>query len=539
MAVELTNANAHMHAMVGKHADEVKALKHKIEELQGTVDAINERIEEQVRELCDHSEDDADAFSVGGSYYRRDSMGSGLSRQSSFIESPMVERSVSFTLGPRRHLPDFFAAEASTPNRGYINSTLTTPLGTAERKTGLSDDAADYEDVRVVDLNSPLPAPILNTLSPMKSALKSAQSPRARNNNAPRELDINEEESSPQFLRLCEAMQLLTTSLRHGIEEERIIRTFATGQQFRFMDQCHSDQVTIQYLEDKKEYLEEKSSSQQDSLEFAQELERKATERVTAAEVEYQAMKAQYIQSVRSEQAAQGNAAKFEQMYLDLRVQLEKARKEKKQYMDSGMDFNVRCAELEAKVDDAQEAYSVLESQFQLAQQELGVLKVEREELLKRFLRNGTYPPSTTHSSSPRASVTSSGDTTSVAADTATQSNGVDRTPARSASQSGLYVNTSAAPFSPSASFRGTVQLSLASLLPTPGGASSGAPAQSLSRAASSSTQFAPPAAPQPHVPYVPPAPQPGMYSTLSPMGKKPSEAYISLFGASPQSSNF
>ena len=43
MAVELTNANAHMHAMVGKHADEVKALKHKIEELQGTVDAINKK----------------------------------------------------------------------------------------------------------------------------------------------------------------------------------------------------------------------------------------------------------------------------------------------------------------------------------------------------------------------------------------------------------------------------------------------------------------------------------------------------------------
>lgn len=534
MAVELTNTNAHMQSMINKHADEVKSLKHKIEELQSVVDAVNERIEEQVRELCDRSEDDNDLHSVGGSYYHRDSIGSTFSRQSSFMESPMVERSVSFTLGPRRHLPDFFAAEASTPNRGYINSTLTTPLGTAERKMGLSDDAADYEDARAIDIVSPPPAPILNTLSPIKSALKSAQSPRARNNNAPRELDINEDESSPQFLRLCEAMQLLTTSLRHGIEEERIIRTFATGQQFRYMDQCHSDQVTIQYLEDKKEYLEEKASSQQDSLDFSKELERKATERVSAAEVEYQAMKAQYIQSVRNEQAAQGNAAKFEQMYLDLRVQLDKARKEKKQYMDSGLDINVKCAELEAKVDDAQESYSVLESQFQLAQQELGVLKVEREELLKRFLRNAVYPPTTPSSSSPRASVATS-DTVSLAAEStngATNGANVDRTPARSFSQASLLASTPAAPFSPTASFRGTVQLSLASLLP-----SGPPPTQSLSRAPSS-TQFVPPAAP-PHVPYVPPTPQPGMYSTLSPLGKKPSEAYISLFGATPQSANF
>lgn len=57
--------------------------------------------------------------------------------------------------------------------------------------------------------------------------------------------------------------------------------------------------------------------------------------------------------------------------------------------MDSGLDSNVRCMELEARVEEQAEAYSVLQSTLSLKEQELAVLKTERDELLKRFLRNG------------------------------------------------------------------------------------------------------------------------------------------------------
>lgn len=459
----------------------------------------------------------------------------------------MVDRSVSFTLGPRRNLPDFFSAEANnlTPNRGYINSTLTSPFGTAERKmNAISDDAADYEDVRVVDVPLPVaspPAPVLSTLSPMKSAMKVPRIERSpsfmRPQGESKHQHFSEEESSPQFLRLYAAMQLLTTSLRHGIEEERILRSFTTNQHFRSLDQCQNDQAVIQELQDKQEYLEEKSSSQQDSLDFCKELERKAGERTASLESEFQQMKTQYLQSVRNEQLALGNAAKFEQMYLDALVQLDKVRKEKKHYMDSGKDFNEKCAELQVQVEDAQEAFSVLESQYQLAEQELGVLRVERDELMKRFLRNGVYPSAPTPSSLAAVvtklslSDTITDATSASFAASATPNGAPERNLARSFSQSSQFGNMPTAPFTPSASFRASQNMNGTSMsqfnIFSPG----------LHRATSEA--LPPPPSPVPYVPYVPPEPQPGTYSTLSPHGKKLSEAYISLFGESPQSANF
>ena len=554
MAVELANVNAQMHALVGKHAEEVKGLKHKIEELQAVVDAVNQRIEEQVRELCDHEDDnDQNSLSGGSVFNRRDSFCSPYSRHGSFMESPMVERSVSFTLGPRRNLPDFFSAEANnlTPNRGYINSTLTSPSGTAERKiSAISDDAADYEDVRAVDIPVPttsLPAPVLSTLSPVKSALK--VTPRVersasfmRPQGESKQQHFSEEESSPQFLRLYAAMQLLTTSMRHGIEEERILRSFTTEQHFRSMEKSHSDQAVIQELQDRQEHLEEKASSQQDTLDFCKELERTAGERMAAVEFEFQQMKAQYLQSVRNEQVALGNAAKFEQMYLDALVQLDKVRKEKKHYMDASRDFNEKCAELQVKVDDAQEAFSVLESQYQLAQQEVGVLRVERDELMKRFFRNGVYPSAPTPRSTATVAATGTklslsdtitdGTSASYAAMTPNgHSSGPERNLARSFSQSSQFGNTFSAPFTPSSTHRTSQNFNGSSM----NNASFFSPG--LNRTASEAQL--PPPAPTPHVPYIPPEPQPGTYSTLSPHGKKLSEAYISLFGEAPQSANF
>ena len=375
MAVELSNSNAQMQAMVSKHAEETKALRRKIDELQSTVDSVNQHIEDQVRELCDRDDDDENSVGTS-SYYHRDSFGSPtFSRQSSFMDSPMVDRSVSFTLGPRRHLPDFLTTESVSPDRGYVNSTLTTP--NAEHKIDHSaDDADDYGDAQPVDLMSPIA--LLSNISPMKSALKSSAPSRAKqvakesksgafSDCGEVDGDADDEECSPQFRRLYAAMQLLTTSMRHSIDEERILRTFTTGQQFHFMDQCQSDEATIRFLEDKQEYLEEKSSSQQDSLAYSKDQERRAVERAASVEEEFLQMRAQYLQSVRNEQVAIGNAAKFEQLYLDLHIQVDKVRKEKKQYMDAGMDSSAKCAELEAKMEDLQEARSVLESELQLA----------------------------------------------------------------------------------------------------------------------------------------------------------------------------
>lgn len=578
MAVELTNANAHMHVVCTKHLEEVKALKHKIAELQGIVDAVNKHIEEQVAELCDRPEDDdgSGGFHSPSSYYYRDSMCSTYSRHDSFAGSefsPMVERGVSFILGPRRTLPEFFGDQ--TPNRDYAEA-ASTPL-TIDGATEI--DEAGVETKRDLDFS---PAPRGNHtgagVSPMKSALKNSQTKNI--NKGPLAIEtINatsapsfgtDDAPSPQFQRLYAAMKMLTTSLTHSIQEDRILRSFTLDQQFKLMDSAQTSVATIQYLEDKREYLEEKAASQQDSLQFSKDLERRTAERVAQAEAEYQQLKSQYLVCVRSEQAAMGNAAKFEQMYLDLRLQLDRVRKEKKQYMDSGMDSTVKCLELEAKIEEGVEAYSVLQSQFQLLQQELGVLKVERDELMKRFLRNGVYPPvltatSPSPSSPPGPTNQQASNNNSISHSTSNfshSSGGTSGLP-RTFSQTSVIPNTPAhktQPFSPVPSsaqapsgstpaglYRSSSHLSVSStngaggsysvsaqtpsvLARTPYSLRSPVPPSDVAGLSLKTTSFSP-------LPANHNSNSIGLYSTLTPQGK-PSEAFVSLFGSNSLSSN-
>lgn len=558
MAVELTNANAQMHVVCNKHIEEVKTLKHKIADLQGVVDAINKHIEEQVAELCDRPDDEGSGspHSPGNSsYYYRDSLGSAYSRHDSFAGdfSPMVDRGVSFYLGPRRNLPDLFGDQ--TPNRDYTEAT--TPL-TIEGATEI--DEAGNEVKRDLDF-SPAPRSHSNGVSPIKSALKSSQT---KSNTGPLAIETSagmasfglSDEPSPQFLRLHAAMSMLTTSLTHSINEDRILRNFTLDQQFKLMDRTQTDSVNIQYLEDKQEYLEEKCAAQQDSLQFSRELEGRTAERVAVAEAEYQQLKNQYLVCVRNEQAAIGNAAKFEQMYLDLRLQLDRVRKEKKHYMDSGMDTNVRCLELEAKIEEDVEAYSVLQSQFQLLEQELGVLKVERDELMKRFLRNGVYPPVLSATSpvpppSPLQQQSSTGSfngslsrgyshssvlsSAPVPASTPAQappkSQPFSPAPAAPAGMStpSLYRNysdgTNSSTSAPAPSTQQTPGTSARTPYSVRNPYSSDTPALSLK-----TTSFSP-------LPANHNSNNIGLYSTLTPQGK-PSEAFISLFGNNSLSSN-
>lgn len=553
MAVELTNANAQMHVVCNKHIEEVRTLKHKIADLQGIVDAVNKHIEEQVAELCDRPDDEGSGSpqSPGNSsYYYRDSMCSGYSRHDSFAGdfSPMVDRGVSFILGPRRNLPDLFGDQ--TPNRDYAEA-ANTPL-TIDGATEI--DEAGNEVKRDLDF-SPAPRSHSNGASPIKSALKSSQTktskgPLAIETSASAASYGLSDEPSPQFQRLYAAMSLLTTTLTHSIGEDRILRNFTMDQQFKLMDRTQTDSVTIQYLEDKQEYLEEKCAAQQDSLQFSKELEGRTAERVAVAEAEYQQLKNQYLVCVRNEQAALGNAAKFEQMYLDLRLQLDRVRKEKKQYMDSGMDTNVRCLELEAKIEEDVEAYSVLQSQFQLLEQELGVLKVERDELMKRFLRNGVYPPvlsATTTSpvppSSPLQHQSSTGSFSGTLSRGYSQASVLSSapvlasTPAQAPPKSQPFSPAPAVPASVSSPgmYRSNSQQFNNGTAQTPG-ASARTPYSARNPAASDNptlslrTTFSP-------LPANHNSNSIGLYSTLTPQGK-PSEAFISLFGNNSLSSN-
>jgi hypothetical protein len=547
--VDLTNVNAHTHVLTNKHIEETKALKHKIAELQAVVDAVNARIDEEVAEIdAVRAEEESANNSPGTPYspYCRDSILDDSSRRDSFASgdnySPML-RSVSFILGPRRSTGGSDQSDALSQVRGGPASPqrLTWNI---DRATEIDEDGYETKGD-----SSPLPASRSTpVLTPRKSALKGKSSALTVDTTAPKEASEPPQESSAQFQRIYAGMQLLTTLMSHSMNEERILRNFVVNHHAQLLDQTGSDREKIQYLADKQEYLEEKASAQQDSLDFSKDAERKASDRMAQAETECLQMRAQYLQSVRNEQGAMGTAAKFEQMYLDLRLQLDKVRKEKKHYMDSGLDSTVKFLELEAKFEEQQEALSVLQSKLELSEQELGVVKVERDELMKRFLRNGTYSSSTTSSNGTVQEASSSSPAPgAVRAPSLLRSASASSASAINAAGTALAAGYARTPVAATTPARPSYALQSPSCAPrayVPDGSlpSPGASTQSsiFSRSAFPATA----AAATSSTP-LPPPPQRtyaentyGRYSTLTPQDRQPSEAFISLFGSHSKSAS-
>jgi hypothetical protein len=558
MAADLANAHALLQSQTTKHMDEAKALRAKIAELQGIVDEVNRHVQEQVDAIeAARAAEDSDG-SMYSPYRDGPSRDASYSRQGSFCsdygDSPML-RSVSFVLSRRSHPGEagcspvrmtLEQAQAQWNGEGLSEvdepgwESKQDPLPSTGSGRGGNSGAAALTPIRSA-MKSPLATPhTTNTQSKEKLAVDPMSPPR----DAAAYWEPTDEYSA-QFRRIYAGMQLLTTLMTHNMNEERLMRNFVVPHHAQLLDQTSADRDTIVFLEGKRDGLEEKTSYQQESLEYAKESERKALERLAQADGEYRQLSAKYQQMVRCEQSALGSAAKYEQLYRDLELQVQRLRNERKHLLDTGVDNNTHCLELEARIEEHAEAYSVLQSELLRREQELSVLQAERDELVKRCLRNGlpskatsasattsssnSAPSRTEESSSPQYSRAASGaGATATASPLRSEATEADSTRQRAFSGAGsTFLNGRAT--SPVSQTPGPVR-SVGLSGRTPSYLSSPLPsASSLSLHASTLTSPAPSQTQSQRVYYENTY---GRYSTLTPQDKQPSEAFISMFGS-------
>lgn len=544
--------------------EETKTLRAKVAELQGIVDEVNRHIQEQVDAIdAAHAAEDSSGSSsptAGTPYspYRSENGGTPYSRHDSFsgdyVYSPML-RSVSFVLKGRQSFPrmestdsaDGSASNTMWNGEGLTEVTEVTEVDESGGETKSDAAAATTSRNAAGGSNTPSAA-----VTPMRSALKGGngavsahrqhqqrltietQSPPRDASTTPIAYWEPPEEYSAQFQRVYAGLQLLTTVMTQSMNEERTLRDFLMNHHAQLMEQTSADHETIVFLEGRKDGLEEKTSYQQESLDYAKESERRALERVAQAESDYQQLSAKYQQMVRCEQAALGAAAKYEQLYRDLELQAQKLRNERKHLMDTGMDNNTHCVELELKIEEQAEAYSVLQSELMTREQELAVLTAERDELVKRCLRNGLPggKSGTAVGTGPGTGGSGSDDPPSPPQ---ARGGGNPASPVRggasepsSTLQRGLPGLTNAGPATPAAT--GPVRSSglmgrTPSFLSSPLPSSARDGDQSRTSATSSLATPAPASRVYYENTY-------GRYSTLTPQDRQPSEAFVSMFGS-------
>ena len=195
---------------------------------------------------------------------------------------------------------------------------------------------------------------------------------------------------SVQYTRLVQGIKLVTCMMSYLSKDELQVRNYLTQTQMSCREQMDIDNRTIQNLLDYQGHLEDNSKYLKSSMEFTKEMESKSSENYQLLDDDYQAMKVQYNHLLMKEQSMKGHDSKYEQMYQDIKVLYEKLKLEKKLCLDDHLDVSIKNMQLSSKIDDLEESNSVLQSQVELVKQDLGVIRIERDELMKHFLRQGS-----------------------------------------------------------------------------------------------------------------------------------------------------
>ena len=195
---------------------------------------------------------------------------------------------------------------------------------------------------------------------------------------------------SVQYTRLVQGIKLVTCMISYLSKDELQVRNYLTQCQISCREQMDIDNRTIQNLLDYQGHLEDNSRYLKSSMEFTKEMECKSSENYQLLDDDYQAMKVQYNHLLMKEQSMKGHDSKYEQMYQDIKVLYEKLKLEKKLCLDDHLDVSIKNMQLSSKIDDLEESNSVLQSQVELVRQDLGIIRIERDELMKHFLRQGS-----------------------------------------------------------------------------------------------------------------------------------------------------
>mmetsp|Transcript_27020 Transcript_27020/g.61188 ORF Transcript_27020/g.61188 Transcript_27020/m.61188 type:complete len:1318 (+) Transcript_27020:423-4376(+) len=431
IAQELTAASGQMQVQAARHEEEVRKLREKTADLQAMLDSVTRHLEDQFDPY------DMDIDCMSGSFYVV-----GRSRATSYAsydgqESPDrdprdkgVSIAALFPSHPDSHNPDSHNPNLDSP---YPDSHYWDDIPLAVGRSGEGSENDDTNDARSVsplpfsNLSSPgkrvsfkkrlspspapattaptAPTPTLCVEAPVRahthtqSHKQSAAAWRSQaqppDTHAQTYNTLTHTQSSAQFTRLKVAMQLLSTALAMGVQDEHLLRTFLVSRFDRGEEEVEAAGGRVQTLSDRVDLLQESGDCLMGSLEHAKEVGRLSGERMALVEGEFEALKVSHQALLRAQNTSQGRVSKYELLHSDQALHVERLRQEKVQHLEIARDVSLQSVHLQARLEESEEARMDLQSQLDLNCQELGVLRAERDELMKRFVRPTSPEPPT------------------------------------------------------------------------------------------------------------------------------------------------
>lgn len=389
---ENTSVSLSLHAMQFKHQDEVKALKVKIGDLQGMLDSINNYVGQQEKELLDNPEydyydpitfDSSPMFRPGSMRFRRTNSDADFSSPMSEYGGSFYRKDSEYTLRSSfRDAPD---SNGSKPSQRHNSGTP-------------SEVEFDYPYVEEIDIS--LPSEKKAKPERHVRMQSSPQTYRSRSSSDDEEEDSNLADFRKQSAQLGEytsqllyGLQLATVWLEYCLKEGTLIRCAAVKQKHSLLDQQLRDQATILKLQNVEDYLSESGKQTRLSLEHAEQRVSVLEAHCNQLEQAQQAMQKDLFKVTRSEKVSTAHAGRFEQLYLDCKVQLDKIKLDVQIQRQGGSNLRAENLQLQGQVQIAEEKQRTLEDRLDLAKQQVDILSEEKQALMERLMAGYSHSP--------------------------------------------------------------------------------------------------------------------------------------------------
>jgi hypothetical protein len=404
--LSLENHNSALQAQIvaQKHSDEIKALKHKIQEQQSAFDLINAYVEQQQLQHQEEQYQDNDTrssvLSFGDSYYGDYSpysrTGSMLSsyRPSLAINTDADDVSMSgtSTLNTPMDKSPFFFSDHPHDHSDYVQEQPGTNVTHDTRRSGLSvsidlnhntvNHTLSMSEHNAV--HTPVPTPQPGIDSPPRFHSFTHRSTNQLSTFQKEEIFNSLDIDQSRYDQILYGLTLATSIMECNLEQEKQLRNFLIKSEYNYLEKVNGQQYQIDKLLESEKQLQDIQMQLQDSLKFNQTSQSSLQQRYIELESKYNEQMKEFYRVNKQEKVGNIHVQNLESSVREQKVLMEKVKTDLSQQELECQDLRLRHFESEGRLEHALEQYKLLQTFCEVLQQEKSLLTKEKDDLLTK-----------------------------------------------------------------------------------------------------------------------------------------------------------
>ncbi len=398
LSVENHHAALQAQVALQKHNEDVKILKQKIQEQQAAFDTINSYVEQQhlehSEERYEENETRISLISNGGSYggeyspnSRADSMissyypaitmvGDGDELSVTSIVNTPLERA-NFKMSDMQITTDDM--QSHLPHHDIKRSGLSVSIDLNQNTVNDTIDSLSAMNT----INTPVPSQSIS--STPATTLRSKHNHAENGEFSVRDTNFDQLHIDQSYYdQLLYSLTLATNIMEFNLQQERQLRSFFIKSEYGYLEKMNAQQYQLEKLVESEKSLQDMQTQLHDSLRFHQLSQSTLQQRHSELETKYNEHMKEFYKLNKQEKVGNIHSQSLETVIREQKVLLEKFKTDLSRQELESQDLRLRHMETEGQLEHNKEQYKLLQTLFEVIQQEKSILHKEKEELSRR-----------------------------------------------------------------------------------------------------------------------------------------------------------